>query len=367
VLSKEYNAKEEKIRKLMADIGIDFVLLSRRDNFAWLTCGGLNHVSMFTEYGRASILLGREEGRFVITDNIEAPRLNEERIGELGFEVKEFSWFEPLSRNELIKKIVGEGKIQSDMVGDAFDPLPSDFWKIRYPMGPDEIDRYRRVGYDASEALLEAARSTGPGLKEYEIEALVAASCARRNLRPSVILVAAEDRIDKYRHPLPKKNSFETRVMISLCAERSGLFVSLTRFIYRNRIPRTLDRRHEAVAQIDSELIAASNPGKTFDQICRHIADAYDTAGFKDEWRKFHQGGTIGYSEREAIAIPGSGDVIAADQALAWNPSLPGVKSEDTILVTAKGVEILTRGDGWEYLSYDTDNGKVERPWPIVI
>ncbi len=59
--------------------------------------------------------------------------------------------------------------------------------------------------------------------------------------------------------------------------------------------------------------------------------------------------------------------LIQTPQALAWNPSLPGVKSEDTILVTDKGFEVLTRGDGWDTIPVDTEEGTVERPWPLVI
>ena len=67
------------------------------------------------------------------------------------------------------------------------------------------------------------------------------------------------------------------------------------------------------------------------------------------------------------IANPDCRESIVADQALAWNPSLPGTKSEDTILVTEKGFEILTRGEGWEYVPFQAEDGTVERPWPLVI
>jgi hypothetical protein len=44
------------------------------------------------------------------------------------------------------------------------------------------------------------------------------------------------------------------------------------------------------------------------------------------------------------FAVPGEPTRISASAALAWNPSISGgAKSEDTILVSAEGVEVVTR------------------------
>jgi hypothetical protein len=39
--------------------------------------------------------------------------------------------------------------------------------------------------------------------------------------------------------------------------------------------------------------------------------------------------------------------------ALAWNPSLPGSKIEDTILRTAEGLEVLTVDPAWPTVEVD--------------
>lgn len=53
---------------------------------------------------------------------------------------------------------------------------------------------------------------------------------------------------------------------------------------------------------------------------------------------------------------------LAADQGLAWNPSVTGTKSEDTILVTEAGVEILTATGSWPTVPVKTDRGVLLRP-----
>ena len=66
--------------------------------------------------------------------------------------------------------------------------------------------------------------------------------------------------------------------------------------------------------------------------------------GFADEWGRHHQGGLTGYRGREVFATPGEPAVIPVAGAVAWNPSIAGgAKSEDTALVTAQGVEVITR------------------------
>ena len=38
---------------------------------------------------------------------------------------------------------------------------------------------------------------------------------------------------------------------------------------------------------------------------------------------------------------------MQVDQAFAWNPTAPGAKVEDTVLVRADGIEVLTVDPRW--------------------
>lgn len=92
---------------------------------------------------------------------------------------------------------------------------------------------------------------------------------------------------------------------------------------------------------------------------------AYATLGFSaDEWHNHHQGGAAGYAARTCKAAPGepfpvlddgwarevsslTGARVEFGQAFAWNPTAPGVKSEDTFLLHPDGSrEIITRTPG---------------------
>src|SRR6185436_18658845 len=46
--------------------------------------------------------------------------------------------------------------------------------------------------------------------------------------------------------------------------------------------------------------------------------------------------------------------------AAAWNPSITGTKSEDTILADADGHQFLTRGGNWPTLTVEHDGQRLE-------
>jgi hypothetical protein len=54
--------------------------------------------------------------------------------------------------------------------------------------------------------------------------------------------------------------------------------------------------------------------------------------------------------------------VVAAGQAFAWNPSIQGTKSEDTILAGETQAEILTETAGWPLLPLAVDGQTIMRP-----
>ena len=56
----------------------------------------------------------------------------------------------------------------------------------------------------------------------------------------------------------------------------------------------------------------------------------------------------MGYRTRERIATPAVGDVVVAGQSYGWNPSIAGVKAEDTLYLNRQGVaEVVTQMTAW--------------------
>ena len=102
-----------------------------------------------------------------------------------------------------------------------------------------------------------------------------------------------------------------------------------------------------AVARVEADALEASRPGTPLSAVYAAIASAYAREGYPHGEAGHHQGGPCGYAAREAIARPGVSLPIVEGGAVAYNPSLPGVKIEDTALVAGGQIEFLTVDPGW--------------------
>ena len=143
---------------------------------------------------------------------------------------------------------------------------------------------------------------------------------------------------------------------------KHGLVVSLTRLVHFGALPSELRHKMEAIAQIDATFITTTRPGATCGEVFRQATDAYAAVGFPTEWQLHHQGGPAGYEPREWIATPTSTEAVKVGQVYAWNPSITGAKSEDTILIGANGHEILTEIPDWPVLPIEMGGQIVKRP-----
>jgi antitoxin VapB len=348
----EFEIKLQRLHQLLEARGLDALVLQRVGSFAWATCGGASHVNTAATFGVATLLITRR-ARYLLTNNIEAERLlAEEGLAGQGWELHIHEWH---ASQDALAHLTRGLKLGADssLVPGAVD-LNGDLAHLRAALTLEEGERFRALGRLCAQAMNAAIRAVRPGQTEHEIAALLAHETQRRGVQPIVSLIAADERLFRYRHPLPTEKVLERYAMLVLCGRRRGLVCSLTRLVHFGPLPDEVRRKAEAVAAVDAAYIAATRPGATLGEIFRCGQRAYADAGFADEWRFHHQGGAAGYEPREYLGTPDSTEVVAAGQAFAWNPSIAGTKSEDTILVGEAGNEVLTAMDGWPLL----ENGR---------
>lgn len=363
--AEEMRAKVERLQHWMERNEAEAVLFSRLENFAWLTAGGDAHVGLATEQAVASLLVTREGEVHLLANNIEAPRLLVEEMEELEVTPHIFPWHQERLLEE-VRAIVGPGTVASDtpypdclMAKDSLQPL-------RFSLLKPEVERYRALGRDCGEVVAEVARRLEPGQTELHIAAQMAQGLLERNITPTVLLVAVDERTERFRHPIPTPKRLRQRAMLVAGGRRHGLIISLTRMVHFGPPPEALRRKHEAVAEVDATLIAHTRPGAVVGEILQRGIEAYERAGFSEEWRYHHQGGPTGYAPREYRATLGERRVVAPWQAFAWNPTIAGTKSEDTILATPQGPEVLSASPNWPSLSLSIGGMLIPRPDILV-
>ncbi len=310
--------------------------MTTRRNFAWLTAGGIGHVLQSVDTSIAAILVTRGD-TVVITQNIEASRLAEEELEGLDVEVVAVPWWEPGAiEAEAVRRLPASHRPASDA------DLELELSRIRSVLSPIERDRLADLGRIARHAIDAALAAIRPGMSEDDVVAELLGRLP--GVRVPVVLAAADERIARYRHPVPGETQIRTRLMLVLVAERWGLHVALTRIRELEAPTGDLARRIDAVRTVQTAMHAATRPGATFGDVLGVAQATYADAGFPDEWRDHHQGGSIGYQPRERVALPDDPTPIESGMAFAWNPSIAGAKAEDTIVVGDGSTRTVTAG-----------------------
>jgi Xaa-Pro dipeptidase len=331
--------RDRSLRELMEGHGVGALLLSSPANFAWYTGGADNRVDYGDPVGVASVLVTTDDA-CILTNNIEAPRMREEQTPEM--EVVEHPWHEEPAA--LLRELTGGAVVGTDFPSKSSPDLSAEISPLRYVLDEDAIEDYRRLGEDTVVAVSEAADALSSESDEFGAAAELSWACLKRSMFAPVLLAASEERLVRHRHPVPHGGSLGKQAMLVVCAERGGLFVSLTRMIYFQEPDSQTARRQEACEEVLRRMREeATREGRTLAQAFEDCRRFYAEAGFPEGWRDHHQGGMTGYASREVIAMPGTHQEIREGQAFAWNPSLVGAKAEETFVLGHDGPEILTR------------------------
>lgn len=333
--------------------GVGGVLLTAQHNFAWLTAGGTNTVDMSREQGVCALFVRADGRRFLLANRIEIKRLLEEELAGTDFEPIDFGWEEekaqPALLADLAASLVEDGSgLGSDLpLGQHTKQIEGAVARCRYSLTPPELERFRSLGRDAGEALGSFARALEPGETEREVARRMSDALGARGIRSVVTLVAADDRVKRFRHPVPTERSWERVLMLVTCAQRGGLIASLTRIVCAGAVPEELRRRTHAAAHVNARMLAATRPGARGSELYETAADAYAAEGFEGEEHLHHQGGAAGYRTRDWVAHPSCVETVQNLQAFAWNPSITGTKIEETCITSGEGIEVITTSPDW--------------------
>ena len=325
----------DAVRHLVGERGAGGALLRDRKNFAWATVGGESHVVLASEQGVAALLVTASDVR-VLTAVNEAARIRDEELSGLPVEVEALPWHDGGAVDVAAERIAGGW-----LLPDA--ELEGGLLPMRCVLSAPEVERMAALAGSAVDAVGAALSGALAGMTEHEVAAVATAQLASEGIRTPVVLAAADDRIDRYRHPLPSARRVEHRLMLVTVAERWGLHAAVTRFAELREPDAELRRRIEAVDRVHAAMVEATRPGATLGDVFAVTRAAYASVGHADEWTLHHQGGVIGYQGRERIAIPDDPTIIREGMAFAWNPSITGAKAEETMVVEADGPRILTR------------------------
>src|SRR5215216_4508332 len=180
-MSKE--TRDRSLRELMDQRGVGALLLSSPANFAWYTGGADNRVDHSDPVGVASVLLTGEDS-YILTDNIEAPRMREEQTP--GMEVIEHPWHE--DPDSLLRELAGGTGLGMDGPSGHGQDLSEEIAPLRYVLDGGAVGAYRRLGEDTVLAMSEVASSLSPDTDEIGVAADLSAAFLERGMYTPVLL-----------------------------------------------------------------------------------------------------------------------------------------------------------------------------------
>src|SRR5205823_13220042 len=108
----------------------------------------------------------------------------------------------------------------------------SGFLELRWSLTDAEITRYREGGRRTNLAMQSAARDVKVNMTEHEVGGILDNYLRKQSLNPLVTLIAADDRIERFRHPIPTEKKIARYVMLVTCAEYRCLISCMTRFVH---------------------------------------------------------------------------------------------------------------------------------------
>jgi hypothetical protein len=340
--------KHEYLVSVLEKHSADYLLLESQESYAWLT-GGRGFIGLASSKACCAILLGTH-GITLIANNIELERLKTEQVSEHPlFQYASFPWYEPQGKERVIQNIVTTKSVIFEQ------EVSNDLYKARTVLDDDEIARYEDICMDTAIELESACKGIYYGMSEYDLCGDLSKRFWQHNLEPITLLIGFDERAFLYRHPVPVGAILKNYALVAICTRRNGLIASVTRSVSLKRDERLLERQKITTA-LDAYLLSHTKPGVDLDDLFTGLQSRYAELGVPEEWQCHHQGGLTGYEARALKAGPGIHHIVRKNEAYAWNPTILGTKSENTILVGENDVQIFTHTGNYPYLKHECEN-----------
>lgn len=345
------NSRLQELRREMAAKKLDAMLINAYESYRYFSgFSGSNCYLIITQ--AQSLLI--TDGRYTEQAKLEAPNFTlisrprpmQELICEtlidcaphrVGYESMKISDYEI---SALRKKL------------SQFEWIPQIDFGARARMCKDteELGRIRRAVEIADQALADLIPSLRPGMREYEVSALLEYHMARHGSEhPAFETIVASGARGALPHGAPTSKRILNGEMVTIdfgaCFE--GYMSDITRTLWMGDIPDSLRNIWNAVFDVQRACVRAVRPdipAKSLDALQR---DLFEKKGLS-QYVQHSLGHGVGLEIHEAPTVSSSsamqlapGMVITIEPGL-YLPDIGGVRIEDTVLVTEDGYEVLT-------------------------
>ena len=353
----ECDPRIRQLRALYHSRGSSAIILTRPANLSWLL-GGRMQIGIAGN-GAVCTAVVNDVETVLITTNIEAARLRDEEVGSVP-RILSLPWADGAAAAEATAQLAGSAPLRE---ADCANELQ----ELRTCLQPRQEQDAAQVAALCSLAMEQAVQRIHPGMTEWEASGILSERAVANGLIPNVLFTPADAHIARYRHALSNPTPLEKIMMLSLGAQKNGIYASITRFISFGQPDDAFLAAQEKTCRIAAMLYTETRPGKQYGELFEQLRQRYAEVDAAGEIALHHQGGLGGFQTREnrlTSSLPGE---VKAHQLYAWNPSVTGFKSEDMLLVGEDENRILTHTDLFPHKTFSYNDQAWTMPQVLIL
>jgi len=354
--------KRDKVRAWLDKRGLDGVILSTADNFAWITGGGNSRVINDGDGGVGHIVITRDK-HYLVALYMDAERLLTDMVPGQGYELVTMFWYEGDERVRA-RSLAGK-KVGADTAVAGTEYVNSEIVNMQWPLTDLELDRYYWLGKQHSDVLEMMLHEVQPGVTENEVAKQMAIEFIKREAKLDVPICGSDDRISRYRHILATDKKIERYLLLGPVISRWGLHSLCSRSVYFGEPSEEIKKAFKAAATIEGRIFAELREGLKFSKLLELQKRWYTDVGYPDGWNFHFQGGPTGYVIVDAGKNQ-TDEVVCAPQPYSWFTTIRGAKVEELSILTKNGLEIASMGKNWPTIQVDTDKGPYTVPGMLI-
>jgi antitoxin VapB len=354
--------KREKLRSWLASHNFDGIVISRRDNFAWLTTGGDNRVINCSEVGVGHIVITPDRA-YLVAYYMDSDRMIEDQVPGQSYDQVTLYWYQGDER--IYARDLAGARVAADTKIDGAYYAAEEIKDLQWPLNDIEVERTRWIGSKIGEILGRVLHEVEPGMTEREIQTILHAEIIRSAMDYEVAIVGSDDRIHRYRHVLATDKRLDRYLLLGPVVRRWGLFGLVSRSMHFGEPPPEVRRAFEAAATIEGRVISMLEPGLPFAGILECQKVWYEELGIPNGWIYHFQGGPTGYTLVDG-ARSMTKKVVQSPQPFSWFITVPGAKVEELTLLSPAGKEIVSLQGNWPTLQVETAQGPISVPGMLI-
>ena len=354
---QDYEQKLLRLRAFLRERSFDAVLLSRKESTAWLTGGDMT-VLRNSDRGVGTLMITAEDAA-LIARSMDADRIMDEELTGLGIRQITISWRCADPAVYAASLLPGK-RIANDEGLPGCEECLAELRTLRLPYTALDLERWNALGRCFDAGMLRAAEQLRPGMTELEAAAILSGELERAGVLPLVILVGSDERIAKYRHPLPSAKQIKSCLMLHAAGTRNGQCAAVSRMLCFGPVPEQLRVDYEYLNQMQAMAFSRLRPGERHGSILEDRMRFLQHLGRADEYEKHFPGADIGYALGSAAPFL-ENTPVQDTECYDIFLTLTGAKVEELVMAGPQGGSALSSGS-WPTKRYTAGEYSCELP-----